>query len=473
MGGVLNLIPRRGSPVPVTEFVGQGGTFQTGSAALSHGRMLGPVDLFLSLSGSTTNGYLENSRGDAVDWETQSVFSNTGYEGKKLGLRVYGGFFHGSGTDEDFNRDLNRNLEDVGLWVRGARPETETRLRLYRSALNQTLDWFARPAADNAQSSLGAILTQTHRLLPDHLVTGGLEWRLEEATVDELAGTVDRDATTWAGFLQDGIEVSDAWDVVVGVRFDVQGETEAFSYRAGANYRPAPGTILRASVGRAFRVPTISDRFLPTTPFFGVTFEGNPDLDPEALVSAEAGVSWEMIGGRVQAGVTGFATRARDFFDFLLQPDDVFRPENIARVSIHGIEAQVLADLGSGFEAAGSYTYTNAYYDQFVGNEGAEGNRLDDNVLHQGAISVAYRGQAGHAVRLIVTACGDRFTDPENTPAGRLSPFVVADIALSVPLGDKLVATMQVQNLTDTSYRTRIEFRQPGRTVTAGLRALF
>ena len=57
----------------------------------------------------------------------------------------------------------------------------------------------------------------------------------------------------------------------------------------------AEETIVRAAGGKAFRAPTISDQYLPTTQFFGMTFEGNPLLEPERLTGGEIGVIEMMI----------------------------------------------------------------------------------------------------------------------------------------------------------------------------------
>ncbi len=469
LGGVVNVVPRRGTETPVTELSARGGTFGTGVASLSHGRSAGPVDLFITGSGSRTDGYLTNSRGQGVDWDTRSLFSNVGYRSRTVEARFYGATFSGSGTEEDFDRDLDRNLQDLVLTRdAGSAGEELTRLRLYRSALGQTLDWFERPASDFDQSSLGAVLTHGVRLHRRHLVTGGVEARREHARVGEVAGTVDEDVTTWAGFVQDEVEAGPL-ELILGARFDAQGETREFSYRAGANFSAAPGTTLRAAVGRAFRVPTISDRFLPPTSFFGLTFVGNPDLGPEVLVSGEVGIT-QRLGGRVEADVTGFATRARDFWDFLLDVDGLFRVRNIARVDIRGAEAGLRARLGRGWDAGASYTYTDATYESFEGNEGVEGNRLDDNVRHQGAAVMSYRTPAGHALHAAVRAVGPRFTDPENTREGRLPSHVVADAGITFRVLENVEATLEVRNLTDRRYRTRPEFPQPGRAMLGGLR---
>ena len=64
LGGVVNLIPRRGAATPRTEIVGEFGSFGTGRLALNHGRMIGDLDFFIAAETTKTDGYMRNSDGD-------------------------------------------------------------------------------------------------------------------------------------------------------------------------------------------------------------------------------------------------------------------------------------------------------------------------------------------------------------------------------------------------------------------------
>jgi outer membrane receptor protein involved in Fe transport len=474
LGGVGNLIPRAGGPVQQTEIYGEGGTFGSWRTGISHGTMAGPVDVFLSIEGAGTNGYLDNSRGDDMDWATTSAFFNLGYATDRFEVRAYFSAFGGRGTDEDYDRDVKRNMEDLDFTYQ-LDPEHDavTNLRVYRSQLDQTLDWFERPKTDYDQVSWGAILTQTWRVHSSHLLLGGLEWRLEDAQVGEPAGDVNEDATTLSAFVQDEWEVTEDMDVVLGGRYDKRtGIDGEFSFRLGGNYRVVPGTTLRAAVGRAFRAPTISDQYLPTTQYFGMTFEGNPDLDPEYLYSAEVGVDQEVVPG-VILSVTGFASSFKDFWDFLPDTDGVFRPQNVGKVRILGLETGVVADIGEGFFADAGYTFTDAEYRDFDPNPDVEGNRIDDNVKHRGSLGVSWRHPVGHAIRFGLMVSGDRYTDPENSQDGRLSSFYVAEIQAVGHLAENIDVTLNVQNLFNHRYATRPEFKQPGRAIFGGVRFTF
>jgi len=475
IGGVLNLVPRRGGPEPETEIVGEGGTFGTWRLAAAHGRRFGAVDAFAAVERTETNGYLENSRGDDIDWEATNGFLNVGWRGDRLEVRTYLGFFEGEGTDEDSDKDLDRDLQDLTVtWDADPARDAVTRVRLYRSALDQTLEWFDRPEADFDTVSTGAIVTQTWRVAGDHLLTGGVEYRRESADVDDGVAPVDESVTTWSLFVEDAISATDDVDVVVGLRYDDREEVDGeLSWRAGANWRVTDETTLRGAFGKAFRAPTISDQFLPPVQSFGLTFRGNPDLDPETLHSAEVGVDHELTDDAV-LGATVFGSRFRDFFDFILdEGTGVFETRNIARVEIYGLETTLGVDLGCGFRADLAYTYTNAEYEEFDLRPDAEGNRLDDNVRHRGAATLSWRHEDGHAARLGVDVSGDRYTDERNTREGHLDGYYVVFLQAEAAVTPWASLTLNVENLFNHRYAVRPEFKQPGRAIFGGLRLRF
>jgi outer membrane cobalamin receptor len=171
--------------------------------------------------------------------------------------------------------------------------------------------------------------------------------------------------------------------------------------------------------------------------------------------------------------VTGFLSEFSDFWDFLPDTDGVFRPQNIAEVRIRGLESSLVADLGLGLSLVLSYTLTDARYEKFRGNEDVEDNRLDDNVKHRGSGFLTWRHEDGHAVRLGVLVSGDRYTDPENTQAGHLDGFYVAELQAEGRITDWAAVTLNIQNALNHGYRIRPEFREPSRAIFLGFRLTF
>jgi outer membrane cobalamin receptor len=102
----------------------------------------------------------------------------------------------------------------------------------------------------------------------------------------------------------------------------------AISPQFGASVALGAPWRLRASAGRAFRMPTLNDRFWAPG--------GNPDLRPESGVTADAGVAWQARGAHAE--VTAFAARTRDLIVWMPGPGGVWSPENIARARTRGLD---------------------------------------------------------------------------------------------------------------------------------------
>ena len=137
--------------------------------------------------------------------------------------------------------------------------------------------------------------------------------------------------------------------------------TWALAPRLGLNVRPLATAALhlKGSIGRAFRVPTFNERFYQPG--------GNPNLEPERGWSADAGIHLQTgtTPHRADAELTVFATRLRDrivwFPSFAGPSVQVWRPANISRVTMQGLEASLRGQtrLAETVSLNGSLTFTH------------------------------------------------------------------------------------------------------------------
>ena len=107
-------------------------------------------------------------------------------------------------------------------------------------------------------------------------------------------------------YAQDEFQATARLRLVAGLRADSHSTFhEEVSPRAGLVYRAGETTHLRASAGRAFRAPSLSELYQPALQFGSVVFESNPDLQPETIVSADAGIE-QAFGEAVTARLNVF-----------------------------------------------------------------------------------------------------------------------------------------------------------------------
>jgi outer membrane cobalamin receptor len=95
----------------------------------------------------------------------------------------------------------------------------------------------------------------------------------------------------WGVYGHDRLRLRQDLHLVAALRVDEHSTFgTAVSPKAGVLLDLSERTILRTSVGRAYRAPTLTELYQPTVSFGTTTFESNADLDPEYIVSADAGV---------------------------------------------------------------------------------------------------------------------------------------------------------------------------------------
>ncbi len=109
----------------------------------------------------------------------------------------------------------------------------------------------------------------------------------------------------------------------------------ALAPQLGANVVLADRWRLKASAARAFRMPTLNDRYWQ--------LGGNPDLRPETAWSADLGAAFTAAARRAE--VTAFATTARDQIVWSPTAAGFWAPQNVARTRALGLEASAQTAL--------------------------------------------------------------------------------------------------------------------------------
>lgn len=131
------------------------------------------------------------------------------------------------------------------------------------------------------------------------------------------------------------------------------------SPRVGAVLVTSAG-IVRASLGRGFRAPTLAERFVRTVvpPF---TVRPNPDLGPETSWTGELGDAADLPGG-VHVDAALFWTEARGLIEPAVDPATIsIQFQNVARARLAGLDLAAEAHPFTPALALGlAYTYLDA-----------------------------------------------------------------------------------------------------------------
>lgn len=243
-----------------------------------------------------------------------------------------------------------------------------------------------------------------------------------------------------------------AWTLASGARIDWhEGHGHFVSPSISAAWWPVSPVRLRASIGRALRTPTWTDRY-----YRDPANVGNEELSPESSWTSEIGADLAVTAG-TQLGVAVFERRAADLIDWARAEgsDDVWVTHNVARARFRGLEvtAETVDPLGTRWTAQGSWQSVRASTP--VGTESkyalrplAESVSLGVDRALPGGIHVALR--ALHARRIGEEA------------------YLRADLRTSLRLaGVRLHA--DVQNLGDASYLDITQTKAAGRQFRLGV----
>jgi vitamin B12 transporter len=132
-----------------------------------------------------------------------------------------------------------------------------------------------------------------------------------------------------------------------GGRYDRHSQAGGeWSPQAGAAYRcERSGTTVRGNYGQGFRAATPAE--------FTDPFVGNPDLGPERSESVDLGVDQE-VGSWLSAEATWFRLRTRDLIAFDATSGIL---QNIDRTEVTGVEFGLRAEPGAGFTILASVTH--------------------------------------------------------------------------------------------------------------------
>lgn len=245
---------------------------------------------------------------------------------------------------------------------------------------------------------------------------------------------------------------------------DTQDAGDATTWRVGAVLAlPEVKSRLHAAYGTGFRAPTLFDRYGLGS--FG--FHGNPGLRPEKSRSWEAGIAADITPG-VTFAVTYFDTRVRD----LIQYDATFTTlENVGRAKIHGVEATLELAVLRWLDIELGYTWTDA-------RDARTDERLLRRPEHQFSASLDIRPLPRLAVAPELVFIGrfrDALVDDAGYPAGMGTSRsgTLLNIAASYELTPAVTLLARGRNLTDARFEPASGFAIPGPSVTAGARVRF
>jgi len=341
MGGVVNVVTRRGDGEPAATVRLEGGSFGTLAGAASAVLPLGGSwSASLSAERNQADGHREG-----IDHESTLAHATLSGPLGSGRLHLTGGWaardFGADGFYGAFPSYEETRARLMAAGWRGPLTESvELETRVYARAhdddfvLRRADPSFYRNLHEGRQEGVEAtVLVGTGPGLS--LAVGGQFLR------DDLASTNlgDHVEDRGGGYLE-AAWVGQLVQLRGGVR--VEGRDGFGSWVApslSASARMSPAVRVRAGIGRSYRTPTFTERY-----YEDPANVGQADLDPESAWSVEAGLDWALGAGAILR-TTVYRRAAEDLVDWarpVSAPTEVpWETRNVESATFHGLEVDL------------------------------------------------------------------------------------------------------------------------------------
>jgi outer membrane cobalamin receptor len=481
VGGVINIITRRGTPDLQAGLSAEGGSFGYWRAG---GHVSGPIggaqaNLGLSYNDSGMPVAGSNVKGTSLDGalELPEIAGATVSVNGRFGSSTATSFPDSSGGPRlSVLRTLDhRDIDEGVLGAHAARAISDhwsmmldyglyTRSSDARSpgVAPSTQTPFGIPAnTDDARFTRNQ-LTWTNRFSPAEGldVAAGMDLQIEHGADD---GTLDfgfplpthfaLDRTLWSAFAEARYRIDEQLSLSASGRYDNNDGDGHFSPQLRADYAlPDTGTHFQISWGKAYKLPSFYA--------LGNPIVGDPSLKPEDAETVEGGVTQDLwTWGRWK--MEGYDTHYSDLIDF--QPGAVPKLVNLSSVHVRGMETSLALDFGA-ITATPHVSYTNA-------RNALTGAPLRDVPEWLAGASLTWRPIEAAQINLDVTHVGAMIDNSVPTGDVTLGSHVRTDLAVSWRVLPQLKLNASVENLLNARYEDVVGFRAPGPLLRAGISA--
>ncbi|MFB0565218.1 MAG: TonB-dependent receptor plug domain-containing protein [Candidatus Aminicenantaceae bacterium] len=387
LGGVINIISRKGKGKAKVRFSSYGGSFGTitGNAGIS-----GSVDKFDYSLGTS---YFHNAGFSSASTAYKGNKEEDGYRNLTLSARF--GYRPSSNLDINFivrSLDTKIDIDNFGgaygddpnniqdyraLFLKGEirrlflQNRWEQKLILSFVNYNRKYDnpTDASHPLDSDRSKFKSKLWKLdwqHNIFlhETSTLTFGAEYQQEQGESEyhsegvwgPFSSTFPLRKSHQKGFyIQDQIRIKDQFFAAVGARFDHHSQAgTAVTYRiAPAYFIKQTGTKLKATYGSGFKSPSLYQLYAPGTAWGPI---GNENLEPEKSTGWDAGVEQYLFQDKLMFGATYFKNSFENLIDF----DDVQGFINISKSSSKGAEFIFQAQPIKSILITASYTRNEA-----------------------------------------------------------------------------------------------------------------
>jgi len=329
-----------------------------------------------------------------------------------------------------------------------------------------------------------------------HIFTLGVSYRTDDSDTDDYNIPFFRsysgrgpstfysggNSKTWALFAQDEWRVIDPLTLYMGLRYDswkvydgtsgvpgaeieYESNTESeFSPKVAAVWKALANTTLRASVGHAFRPPTLYELYR-TWQSWGTTYQSNPNLKPETVWTYEMGIDQYFFDRKTRFSLTGYRNDIDDLIYNRTEGSTKIRT-NAGKARTYGLELEASQKASEWLTLWGNFTYTDAKITDNPAEPDSEDKRVTGipKTAWNVGLDTRYKWFKGSLVgRYYSKIYNDSDNkDTEEGVYGTYEPVFLMDAKLTVMPLKWVEMSLSVNNMFDKDYFEY--YKAPGRS---------
>jgi len=254
--------------------------------------------------------------------------------------------------------------------------------------------------------------------------------------------------------------------ITPAVRYDYFSDfSGSISFSLSAVLALSESASLRASLGSAYRAPTLNELYWIDS--WGTI--SNPNLKPETSYEGEMGFT--IAGSPFSLDVSLFTRLVYDnivwFYDELTFTSYIL---NLTRTLFPGAEVHGKFMLTETISLEASYTflYSLVLNDGTTELSASDDRRVPFAPVHTASMGVRYSGRVasfGIGMRYV----GDEYTKIDNSASSLLHGYFVADADFGYTVNEKLTFMIAGKNLLNSLYYTQTDFPMPPFSLETGV----
>jgi iron complex outermembrane receptor protein/outer membrane receptor for ferrienterochelin and colicins len=521
MGGIINIITKKGDGTPATDMTTSVGNDGTYSFTANQGGSLGTLDYWLTYGYSASDGFRLSDDFDASD-PVVGIGSDYNEDGGlrdlsdyiKRSLNAKIGYSENEASSVYLSFDYHNNergvpTENSRYWAFTqwdqwqldlvGRHDLTDSVRIKARAFYVKHDDTLTDVSWDEDHTTGRKFFETSSYddnsrgaeLHGFLDFGKLAdlkvgfnylrdiHKQQDYLDDESMGTPgysdveEYSADTYTFALEDEMKPTDHLSVIVGASYDffkpikaydqpAPGKVSTLNPQAGIVYTVNDATDLHASVGKKTRFPKLLE-------LYSEHAGGNPDLDPQKTISWEVSAShrfFETFSG----AVSYFYNDISDLIDRERDDEGEWVYYNLYEAVIQGVELNMDYQPTDNFLASLNYTYMDTE------DKANEGRELEGRPEHRVNLDLRHRFRSKFSASVQASYTkGSYWEDPDDNWI-ELSDYFLVNLRVTQPLtgfsGVNAEIFLQVSNLFDVDYY-ETNGPEPGQNFLGGISMRF